>query len=141
MRHTCTIENAPRFWDWIQGRGGIAVWHSVNLANPGASWSTPADVTTKPTWEAADAPERIVTDPERVIVSVDREVKRFHVGVRRGDQGMTFKVTDGGSRRIHREVEKAGEGAYHRFECQDAVIMAPESAMTLSEWHDALEEK
>jgi ribosomal protein S6 len=143
-KHHCTIENAPRFWDWIQNRGGIAVWRSINLSNPGASWSTPADRQDKPTWEAGSVPERIVTDPDQVLVSVDREVKRFHVAVRPGSQGLTLKVTDGGSRRIRREVEKAGEGAYHVFDYGDhdnAVIMAPEKTMTLREWfHEGLQE-
>lgn len=134
-KHHCTIENAERFWDWIKNRGGIAVWRSVNLSNPGASWSTPGDKTDKPTWQTADTPERIITDPEDVIVNVDKEVKRFHVAVR--GEGMMFEVSDGGNRRISREVEKAGDGAYHVFDYMDydnAVIMAPESTMTLAEW-------
>ena len=57
----------------------------------------------------------------------DIEVKRFRVGVRWGSQGFTLKVTDGGSRRIRREVSKAGDGAYHVFDymTQEAVIMKP----------------
>lgn len=136
---TCTIDNAPRFWDWIQNRGGLAVWQSINMSNPGASWTTPADRVEKPTWEANDRPEKIVTDPDEVVVSVDKEVKRFHVGVRRSN-GFMFKVTDGGSRRIRREVEKAGKGAYYIFDYEDydnAVIIAPDQQMTLREWNEA----
>ena len=40
------------------------------------------------------------------------EVKRFHVAVRLGSQGFSLKVSDGGSRRIRREVAKAGAGAF-----------------------------
>jgi len=46
-----------------------------------------------------------------------------------------IKVTDGGTRRIRAEVEKAGDGAYHEFDYDDyknAVIMAPEKEMSLS---------
>lgn len=132
----CRIDDAHLLWRWIQNRGGIAVWRSVNLSNPGASWRTPADVKEKPTWEAGDVSE-IVTDPESVIVSFDKEVKRFHVGVRPGaNNPCVFKVTDGGSRRIRAETEKAGDGAYHVFdyECQDAIIMAPSAKMTLADW-------
>ena len=58
------------------------------------------------------------------------EVKRFHVGVRMGSNGLALKVTDGGSRRIRREVSKAGEGAYYAFDylTQDAIILRPKSA-------------
>jgi len=136
MRLQCTIENAPRFWDWIRNRGGLAVWRSIDLSNPGASWTTPADHTQRPTWQAAEEPESIITDPDDVEVCVDREVKRFHVAVRPSD-GFCLKVTDGGSRRIRREVEKAGDGAYHVFDYGDydnAVIMAPDRTMSLSQW-------
>jgi hypothetical protein len=139
-KHICTAENAAKFWEWLQTRGGILVWSSANLSNPGASWSTPALATDgeaypKPTWQAANNP-RHITDPSEVLVSIDREVKRFHVAVRRGSQGLSFKVTDGGSRRIRAEVEKAGGGAYHTFDygTQDAVIMAPVSQEPITEY-------
>ena len=37
-------ETAPKALDWIKTRGGIAVWQSVNLSNPGATWTTPATI-------------------------------------------------------------------------------------------------
>jgi len=42
FQHECSEENAPKFWEWLRTRGGIAVWKSINLGNAGASWSTPA---------------------------------------------------------------------------------------------------
>lgn len=140
FEHECAAENAPKFLDWIKNRGGVAVWRSVNLSNPGQSWSTPALTTegqpyAKPTWESDSKPEKVVTDPAKVKVFTSREVKRFHVAVRRGD-GFSFKCTDGSSRKIEREVGKAGDGAYYVFDydSQEAVIMAPSSAIPLSEW-------
>src|SRR5262245_8279659 len=131
-KHIVTPEHATKMLDWLQTRGGIAIWPSVNLSNPGASWSTPAlkedgSPMTKPTWQAANEPERIITSIDDVMVSIDKEVKRFRVGVRMGRQGFSLKVTDGGTRRIRAAVAKAGEGAYHSFdyETQEAVIMAP----------------
>lgn len=132
-KHIVSADNAAKIWGWLQTRGGIAIWQSINLSNPGASWTTPAthqDGTqvTKPTWQAANTPHRIITDPADVAVSVDKEVTRFHVAVRRsGAMGLTIKVTDGGSRRIRAAVAKAGEGAYHSFdyETQEAIILAP----------------
>lgn len=135
------MENAPRILDWLQHRGGLAIWPSINLANPAASWTTPAldaegKPSTKPTWEAASTPERVITDISDVLVSVDKEVKRFRVGVRMGSQGLMLKVTDGGTRRIRAAVAKAGAGAYHIFDygTQEAVIMAPEKQIPLDEW-------
>lgn len=141
-KHIVTEENAAKFAEWIEKRGGIAIWRSVNLSNPGASWSSPAfdeagRPTTKPTWQCDTHPERIITDPAEVIVSRDKVVKRFHVAVRMGSQGMSLKVTDGGTRRIRAEVEKAGEGAYYVFDYGDeknAVIMAPDVQMPLTQW-------
>jgi len=41
-KHIVTPEHATKMLGWLQTRGGIAVWPSVNLSNPGASWSTGA---------------------------------------------------------------------------------------------------
>lgn len=141
MKHHCAMANAATFWKWLKTRGGLAVWGSVNMSNPGASWTTPAldsegKATTKPNWQCSETPCRIITDPDEVTVAWDKEVKRFRVGVRMGSQGFMLKVTDGGTRRIRAAVEKAGEGAYHVFDydTQEAVIMAPDKTMTLTEW-------
>jgi hypothetical protein len=128
--------------NWIKNRGGIAIWNSVNLSNSGATWSTPAlneDNTPyqKPNWETANEPEKIITNTDDIIVAHDKEVTRFHVANRRSSNGMSFKVTDGGSRKIRSAVAKAGEGAYYCFDYSDyknAVIMAPEKTETLTEW-------
>lgn len=135
------IQNAKLFKEWITSRGGIAVWTSVNLSDPGREVLTPAfqeDGTPypKPSWWCSDKPSEIVTDPNQVKLSQDIEVKRFHVGVRTGSQGMSLKVTDGGSRRIRAAVEKAGDGSYHEFDydTQEAVIMKPDKTITLAEF-------
>jgi hypothetical protein len=139
-KHPCSIENAPKFADWVKNRGGIAVWKSVNLSNPGASWSTPANdkegkPTAKPTWQADNRPEQIITDPDQVEVYVGKEIKRFRVGVKRGD-GFNFVLTDGASRRLKRELAKAGEESFYVFDysVQEAVILLPDNKITLAEW-------
>jgi hypothetical protein len=52
------------------------------------------------------------------------EVKRFHIGVRLGSQGFIVKLTDGATRRVWKEIAKAGEGSFCRFDygTQEAVI-------------------
>ena len=140
-KHECTPENAPRFRAWIQVRGGVAVWRSVNMSNLGVSWSTPAlaedgSPYLKPSWESASTPERIITDPSDIEVATRREVKRFRVGLRRGAQGLSIKLTDGAGRRLHAELEKAGEGAAYRFdyETQEAVVSVPAERVPLDLW-------
>ena len=139
-KHECAPENAAKMLDWIRTRGGVAVWRSANLSNPGASWSAPALTSeglpqpTKPTWEAESRPARIITDPSEIEVVTRREVKRFRVGVRMA--GLTLKVTDAGTRRIRAEVEKAGDGASYEFDYdeQAAIITVPGERVLLSEW-------
>ena len=133
-KHIVVEENAEKFWNWLHTCGGMAIWKSVNLSNIGMSWTTPVmdsegKAISKPSWEAENSPSRIITNPEEVVVSTPKEVKRFHIGVRMGSQGLSFKVTDGGTRRIRREVTNAtmkyGKPVWYEFdyEFQDAVIM------------------
>jgi hypothetical protein len=137
----CELKNASTFLDWVRNRGGIAVWRSIDLSNPGQSWSTPlrdkeGKPTSKPNWRAGNEPSRCITDPRDVLVVEDKEVKRFHIAVRIGAQGIMLKLTDASSRRVRRAVEKAGKGAYYEFDhnTQEAVILAPARQLTLFEW-------
>ena len=135
-KHQTSPDNADRFREWFKTRGGIAVWPSINLSNPGASWTTPAlnrdgTPTKKPTWQASNTP-RIITDPSEVEVLRPKEVKRFHVGLRRSN-GPIVKITDAATKRVRREVEKAGPGAWYEFDywAQDAVILVPDGVEAL----------
>jgi len=132
-------------WDWLGYRGGVAVWKSIDLSHPELSWSTPAkredgEPATKPTWRAADKPHRTITNPEEIVVVTRREVKRFRVAVRVG-HGLTINVTDAGSRRIRREVEKAGDDASYEFDyfSQEAIITVPDQKVPIAEYMTNLE--
>lgn len=134
--------NAPQIADWFRTRGGICIWRSINLSNIGASWTTPlvgpdGQQPGRPNWQAEPAPSLIITDPAEVVVDTPLEVKRFHVAVRPGAQGLMLKLTDASSARLRREVEKAGEGAWHEFDymTQEAVIFQPAGkSVPLTEW-------
>lgn len=137
----CNVSSAPRFWAWIKTRQGINMWRSADLSNPGKSWSGPVldpegKVNGKPSWQSQDKPEGTVTDPSLIEVYEGKEHKRFRVTVRVSGNGLSFKCTDASSRRIEREVEKAGEGAYYEFdyETQECVIFVTTSWGSLKEY-------
>lgn len=139
-KHQVTATNAAKIKDWLDNRGGLLIWESVDLSNPGTMTSPfkNADGTpvTKPHWRLSNEPIRHITSSDDVEVCIDTEVKRFRVGVRRGGQGLSLKVTDGGTRKIRAAVEKAGVGAYYKFDymTQEAVIMATDKVIPLAEW-------
>lgn len=144
--HECVEQNAEKFVDWILHRGGIAVWQSVNLSNPGASWSTPALTdgrpTPQPTWQADSEPAAVHTDPAKILVRREKEVRRFRVGLRRkGFMGLTFVLTDGAQRRLYSALDKlrdAGQDPRYHFDrsTQEVVITVPddEGTMSLADW-------
>lgn len=139
--HRVDAENAEKIWGWMKTRGGLAVWRSVDLSDPGRSVTTPYNDaeghrTTKPHWKYDDHPERIITDPAEVVVETYKEVRRFKIAVRPGSQGMSFKLTDHSSQKVRDACKKAGEGATYEFDygTQEAVILVPASAVPLKEW-------
>lgn len=137
----CRADNASRFAGWIRDRGGVAVWKTLNLSNPGQGWYTPClskDGTpvTKPHMYAPNNPDLVVTDPALIEVYWPEEAKRFHVAVKRSSNGLMLKCTDASSARIRREVEKAGVGAYYEFDymTQECVIFRTAKSVSLKEW-------
>jgi hypothetical protein len=136
-----TPDNAAKIADWLRTRGGIAIWESADLSRPGDSVTTPVTMSDgqpypKPYWWVAAQPGCIITGFADVLVSKDVEVRRFHVAVRLGDNGLKYKCTDGASRRIRAAVAKAGKGAYYQFDydTQEAVIFKPDSQVPLLDW-------
>ena len=133
----CAPENAAKFLDWIRNREGIAHWSSLNLSNPGQGWCTPVisqDGTrlARPHSYATSAPDQIVTNTDDVLITVGREVKRFHVGLER--HGFALKLTSAATRRVRDACEKAGDKAWYEFDGQDAVIMVPDKEQTLTDY-------
>jgi hypothetical protein len=134
--HIIVPETAQQVYEWLMNRGGIYVWNSADLSDPDISWTTPADVKTKPSWKSRSEPSRKIIDPAEVVVIEYEVAKRFHVAVRMGAQGLSIKVTDGGSRRIRRELSKV-ENATYTFDYgsyENAVILKPKATVPLLEW-------
>lgn len=136
-KHRIDAQNAKQIATWFKERGGVAVWRSVNLSNPGASWTCPINgpdgkPAGKPNWQSDSKPERIITDPAEVDVVTGKEVKRFHVAVRTGS--WDIKLTTASSEKVRRETNKAGEGAWYEFDysSQEAVIFVPAEVVPLT---------
>lgn len=124
-------EDAPKIKQWIEA-GACYVWSSLDLGNLGRQWITP--VNQRPHWAASLMP-KVITDLAEVGVQSVELFKRFHIGVQRGP-GLSWEVTDGGSRRIRAAEDKAGDGSYHTFdyEAQDVLIWKQTGVTPLSEW-------
>lgn len=131
--------NVSQIVDWLANRGGLFVWGSCNLGNPGITWTTPASNVdgssiSKPNWQA-DKIIRHIRSLDDIVVIIPKVVKRFHVTTRIGTQGFSVKVSDGGSRKITKECEKAGEKSWYEFDYgsyENAVILVPEKTIPLS---------
>jgi hypothetical protein len=135
-------DNAALIAGWLKDGRGIAHWLSIDLSDPGFALTTPAlqadlfTKTVKPNWKVGNEPERVIFDASEVEVRTYELAKRFHVGVRLGGNGFKLKVTDGGTRRINRELAKAGDGATYSFdyETQDALIFRTKGSQPLTDW-------
>ena len=145
MTYKCKPMNASQMIGWFKDRGGIAVWESVDLSRPGDQVFTPAtgldgQPSQKPNWWVGNNPKCIVTNPSEFVVETGREVKRFHIALRVGQQGLKIKCTDGSSRRIRKAVERASQDgtidAWYEFdyETQEACIYVPDVTVPLDEW-------
>jgi hypothetical protein len=130
--------NAVKVSRWIEHCGGVAVWASGDLGQPGRSWLTPVCLTDgslaqRPHWSADPQPQRVITEPGQVEVVERREVKRLRVAVRPG-YGLGFRLTDASSARLREALEAAGPGALHAFEGSEAVILGEVGRTPLPQW-------
>ena len=138
---TIVPENAEKISTWLKTRGGVAIWNSVNLSNPGGRWLTPkrqetGEDYTKPTWQAENTPE-IITVADDILVAVPKLVKTLRIALRIGRQGLSIKLTDASSRRVLRAEAEAGEGSWHEFggyDGQDCLIYKTDRLVPLTQF-------
>jgi hypothetical protein len=135
MKYEVTVPGAKtQIMEWLRDRGGVIVWENINLSDPTKGFTyTPAKTSDgqdghekKPHWGVRA--KEVVTDPDKFRFAKElKEVKRFRVAVRMGSQGMSLKVTDGGTRRIKAALAKAGPDSCYEFDydTQEAVILVP----------------
>lgn len=137
----CAPENAARFLKWIETRGGIAVWRSLDLSSPGKSWSTPVQqedgTSTKPPHWSCDKRPFIVSSAEDVDVIAGKRVATVRIGLQQS--GFAINLTPTSSARLRDACRKAGEGAWYEFDenakgQRVAHIYVPSAKVPLSQW-------
>jgi hypothetical protein len=136
--HVVDAKDAPLIREWMRTRGGIAIWRSANLSNPGASWTTPATApdggpAQRPNWQADIAPVRVITNPADVVIVEPVEVSRMRVAIEQ--HGLMLKLTTASSRALRHRLARLGAGHFYRFdyETQEAVFCREGEAMPLME--------
>ncbi|MFH1628381.1 MAG: hypothetical protein ABIE47_06620 [Pseudomonadota bacterium] len=118
-----------KFEEWIKERGGVQVWHNVNLSNPRAgNQFTPATMMIKDVGDMAGYLDSkigdIVSYPRphwsvgagEVVTNINRfrfvkgykEITRIQVALQRGS-GLNFCLTDGSQRKVDRALDAARE--------------------------------
>ena len=153
-------KDVDRVRGWLANRGGIAHWKSINLSNPGGSWSTPATIRRgdcadplkagedpntilpypKPNWQCPNQPSFVTTSENDVIVEVPVEFKRFRISLRGSSNGLSLKLTDASTAKIRRGVdqaaEKTGKDAWYEFdyENQQAIIFVSGTQTPLKDY-------
>ncbi|MBI1318342.1 MAG: hypothetical protein GC168_05230 [Candidatus Hydrogenedens sp.] len=133
------VFQAAKVARWIEYCGGVAVWGSLDLADPSREWLTPARLTdgspaSRPHWSAPHRPKRIVTDIEQVYVVTHREVARVRIAIKRGSYGLRWDLTDASSARLRKALANSGPTAVHVFEGDHAVVHIEASRTPLADW-------
>ena len=141
MLYAISEDIVPSIIEYMTTRGGIQVGSSLNISNPQELILPLNDANgVRKTTQTILKVDRIITDPAEIVVIVSKEWTRFHVAVQMGRQGLMLKISDGGTRRIQNEIQKAsaaGKVAWYVFDYHDennAVIMVEDCRKPLTEY-------
>lgn len=147
MKLTIDERNASQVATWIKDRDGVLVWDSALIGNSSQSITPYLSCdgslrTKKPGWNSKDHPSLHITNTDDVSVIKWKEYKRFHVATRIGSQGLSIKVTDGGSNKIRNEVAKAKEKNKEKeitydfdyYDYKNVVIYIEDTKISLTDW-------
>lgn len=133
--------------DWIKSGRGVAVWGCAELSLGNMKdVLTPArdhegNPTLKPSWRQHNEPREIFEALNCFEVAIEKEVKRFRVGLKRG-RGFSVVVTDGAQRRIDKYLEKYEDSwQVFDYDTQEAVILVPSEVVPLPEYLRRKEEE
>lgn len=102
-----TAKNAAKLAAWIEHRGGVAVWPSVDLSDPDKQLLTPAltdgEPTARPHWKCATE-AKLVTTTDQVGIYQESTFREFTVAIRRSDNGLSAKLTDASQAKVERVI-------------------------------------
>lgn len=136
--HRCNIVNAKEVYQWILKRGGVLVWESADRSN--MSWATPATTETgepvpQPSWRTHKTPTKHITDPKKIEVFRNTEVRRFKIAIKKGDS-LTYVLTNFSRNKVRVACDLAGPNSTYEFdfETKEAVILVSEHVFSLAEW-------
>lgn len=132
-----TSDIARQVAEWINKRGGVALWRSVNLSMPDREWITPIDAP-RPSWMAGEQPAEVARHIKDVEVKVVRDAKKIRVYLDRKHHGMKILLTAASTKRLRKWLDKFHPSSY-RFEADMfgnpiAVIYRIERTIPLDEF-------
>jgi hypothetical protein len=116
-KHHVHVDNARKFADWLNTRGGILIWKSQDLGSAGRSVSTPARTLEgadypSPGWQFTK-PDRLITDPAEVEVYTSKVVETFPIKLKQ--QGMKIVLTNASDRKVRAALARHGDSAHYIF--------------------------
>lgn len=116
-----TIAQAAEAIRIAEACGGLALWGSANLSDPGRVAITgrlhEGQPTAKPHWWCTDQPVRTSVDLADIDVVEDKVEKVVRVHIEMSSNGMMLKCTDASSRKVRaalKKLEDRGISPYYR---------------------------
>lgn len=121
--------NAPKFIEWLDTRGGLAVWESQLIGEPPRSWTGPVNdkegnPTRSPDWRCGDKPARIITSYDEVEVEFLRELE---VWVGCSPKQCEKKLT---------KLQKQFPDAFYMYESRGVVAYKVNGYVSLKQWKE-----
>lgn len=126
-----TVQNvlsARKFAEWFRDRGGIAVWSSCDLSNPGKRLTTPAwwpaviqRAKRSPHWSMGAEP-KVFTDPAKVLLIEYEDFCTFEIKLKRGS-GMNVVLSSKSDHKVRDMLCKAQVKLEERPEFKEYMAM------------------
>jgi hypothetical protein len=99
--------NLKQVRSWMRAGRGVALWESADLCNPFATWLTPGDVTTPPSWRAKRTPSDVVYSAKDVsVIQYGKPTFVRNLSLRVGASGTRIKLTDASRRRVDNAINR-----------------------------------
>lgn len=93
--------HAGKLWSWLQTRGGVFIWKNADMGDRtcGKTVCTPALTETgepmgAPHWKYTNKPDRHITDPADIVVSVIKTLQCEPLVYKKGHNDLTKKCEE-----------------------------------------------